>query len=121
MGHLVVSEGCGADHDSHEESLVPVVERVGRVDGFAGLAEDGEDDEDGDSEDGDHEAGEEALVGAVAVGVLYRNFSISSKPCEPWRARLGSPDRQLSVSVDSYDLTHASANLCQTCRGCWGQ
>ena len=79
MGHLVVSEGCGADHDSHEESLVPVVERVGRVDGFAGLAEDGEDDEDGDSEDGDHEAGEEALVGAVAVGVLYRNFGIPFK------------------------------------------
>ena len=68
--HLVVCKGRGADHDGHEEPLVPVVEHVGCVDGVAGLGEDGEDDEDGDGQDGQREAGEEALVGSVAVSIL---------------------------------------------------
>ena len=73
-GHLPICEGGGANHQSHEESLVPIVEVVGGLDGVARLGEDGEDDEDGDGEDGDGQAGEEPLVGAVAVGVLLSLF-----------------------------------------------
>ena len=74
--HLVISEPGGNDHDSHEKSLVPIVQSIGGVDSVAALCQNGKYDEDSDSEDRDREAEEESFVGPVAVGILESHIPL---------------------------------------------